>query len=169
MYRINDKPAAIRRVQDYLITASNPDIFVAPTGIFDENTRLSVIDFQKKHQIDPTGVVDLVTFNLLFDEYTTLTLKDEINRTVGSFVDFPIRPEDMLDEILHINQSMARLLDYYGITHRLQNSSFYSEETSAAVRELRHIYSLEDVDYIDEIFYFRMINDHNSIYKLNNL
>ena len=168
MYRINDKPAAIRRVQDYLITASNPDIFVAPTGIFDENTRLSVIDFQKKHQIDPTGVVDLVTFNLLFDEYTTLTLKDEINRTVGSFIDFPIRPGDMSDEIFHINQSMSRLLDYYGITHRLQNSSFYSEETSAAVRELRQIYSLDDMDFIDEIFYFRMVNDHNSIYKLNN-
>lgn len=163
MYRINDRPAAIRRVQDYLIIASSPDIFVAPTGVFDENTKLSVIEFQKKYGIAPTGVVDMVTFDLLFREYSLINMKNSLNQTVGSFIEFPLLPGEMSDEIIHINQSMARLLDYYGITHRLRAGSFYSAETSAAVKALRKIYLLEDLDYIDEVFYLRMVNDHNSI------
>ena len=47
MYRIYDKPEAIKNVQQYLSVVGNPNIFVAKTGIYDENTRLSVINFQK--------------------------------------------------------------------------------------------------------------------------
>ena len=160
MYRINDRQAAIRQVQKYLIAVSDSDISLVPSGVFDENTRLSVIEFQKKRGTPATGVVDIATFEHLYIEYRKKTMKDEIKDTVGSFISFPLRPGDMNDGIFHINRTLARLLDYYGVTHRLRASTFYSDETALAVRELRRIYLLEDTDMIDEIFYRRMINDH---------
>ena len=68
----------------------------------------------------------------------------------------------MSEGIFHINTTLAALLDYYGITHRLRASSFYSEETALAVSALRKIYMLDEGDHIDELLYFRMINDYNS-------
>lgn len=42
-----------------------PDI--AYTGIFDEQTRLAVIEFQKMKGLSPTGIVDTETWNQLYD------------------------------------------------------------------------------------------------------
>ena len=78
MYRINDRSAAIESVQRYLRVAGNPDVFVAPTGVFDDNTKLSVIDFQQKNGLDADGVVDKNTFDLLFAAFTFLSERDRI-------------------------------------------------------------------------------------------
>ena len=42
MYRINDRSSAIKRVQEYLRSVGNKNIFVAPTGIYDENTKANL-------------------------------------------------------------------------------------------------------------------------------
>lgn len=161
MYRINDKQAAITRVQTYL-AAITKDIFVAPSGVFDENTKLAVKAFQENNGIEATGIVDLTTLELLYRQYRLSEGKKVINDTTGSFIIFPMQKGDMSEEIFHINNTLIRLLDYYGKTHRLRASCFYSEETAHAVSALREIYMLEGGDFIDELLYSRMIKDHNS-------
>ncbi len=168
MYRIDDKPEAIRSVQRYLVVAGNPHILIAPTGVYDENTRLSVEDFQSRKGLVQSGVVDYETFTLLYDDYVFITDREALNQKLDSFVNFPLYPGEFDNAMLHINRSLARILDYYGFTHRLRSSNFYSDETSNAVKTLRQIYLLEDSDVIDEEFYIRMIKDHDSIGKFNN-
>ena len=163
MYRINDKESAIREVQKYLKVVSEPNVFISPSGVFDERTKLAVIDFQEKRGIFGSGVVDLITFDHLFTEYTLLKRKDEIGKDTVGFIQFPILPGAMTNGVYHINQMLTRLLDYYGVTHRLRPSAFFSEETRLAVRSLREIYMLEDIDIVDEILYSRIIDDINSI------
>ena len=158
-----DRSEAIRQVQTFLRVAGDPDIFVAPTGVYDDNTRLSIVEFQTRFSLEPTGVVDYKTFTLLYDEYIFLMNKNVVNDMTDSFIRFPILPGESQAAMTHINRSLARLLDYYGHTHRLQNSSFYSKETSKAINILREIYMLDKNDYIDEEFYYRMIKDHDSI------
>lgn len=169
MYRINDRPAAIERVQRYLRVAGNPDIFVAPTGVFDENTRLSVIDFQEKNSLEGSGVVDRTTFDLLFAAFTLLTERDRIREGLDSFIEFPLKPGQYAEPMIHINRTLARLLNHYGQPHTLRESNFYSKSTSEAVRLMRGIYLLEGEDLIDEHLYLRMITDHDSIAVSGNI
>ncbi|MBR5139826.1 MAG: peptidoglycan-binding protein [Clostridia bacterium] len=166
MYRIYDKPAAIKRVQQYLSLVSDPSIFVAPSGVYDENTRLSVIYFQNLHGLSPTGVVNYPTFELLYNDYLFITKKEVLSDKLNSFIAFPLLPGHMAEEMMHINRTMGDLLDYYGFTHRLRDSNFYSEESADAVRTLREIYNLKPLELIDEELYLRMINDHNSIGRM---
>ncbi len=163
MYRINDKPEAIKRVQKYLATASDAEIFVAPTGVFDENTRLSVIYFQQSKNLEPTGIVDYLTFTLLYDEYSFITQNNEVRRITDSFIDFPLLPGYLGNEMSHINRTIRRVLDHYGITHSIRESNFYSNETAKGVKILREIYILDEGNMIDEEFYLRLIRDHDSI------
>ena len=168
MYRIDDRPEAIRSVQRYLRIAGNPDIFIMPSGVYDENTRLSVMDFQSENQLLPTGIVDYTTFVLLFNRYVYLTEIINLNKKFDSFVSFPLLPGDMNDAMIHLNRTMRRLLNYYGFTSRLNESNFYSNETTRAVDILRSLYMLEPKELIDEELYIRMIRDHNSIGLFNN-
>ena len=166
MYRIYDKNEAIRVVQVYLMTAGDPDIAIAPTGIYDENTKLSVIDFQRRFNLEPTGEVDYETFTVLYSEHSILTKnKDTADRT-NSFIKFPLLPGRTSNGISHINLTLGRVLDYYGFTHNLRENNFYSSETAMAVELLRDLYMLDKRDYIDEEFYRRLIIDHDSIAKL---
>ncbi len=168
MYRIYDTPSAIREVQIYLGLAGNPDILVVPSGVYDDNTRLSVEDFQRAQGLGNTGVVDRETFDRLYEVYVILRDTEELNSKINSFISFPIMRGQSSRGMKHINATIARLMDYYGFTHNLRESSFYSTETDAAVAILRKIYILEDKDGIDEVFYMRMIKDHDSIGSFTN-
>lgn len=168
MYMVYDKPEAIRQIQIYLRVAGNPDFFIFPSGIYDENTRLAVLDFQSKWKITPSGEVDRITFDKLYEEYVETNKKNELNQRLDSFISLPIFPGDISEEIMHINRTLARVLDYYGFTHRLRSSNFYSDETAEAVRILRGIYSLEERNIIDEELYLRLILDHDSMGRFNN-
>ena len=167
MYRIYDTPSAIREVQIYLSLAGNPDIVVVPSGVYDDNTRLSVADFQRVEELNETGVVDRETFERLYEVYVILRDANELNNQVESFISFPILPGQSSRGMIHINGMLGRLMTHYGLTHNLRESSFYSPETEEAVRELRKIYLLDNKELIDEIFYMRMIKDHDSIGLFN--
>ena len=163
MYSLNDKSKAIKKIQKYLSNVGNRDIFVAPTGVYDENTRLSVIDFQGKNNINKSGVVDRITFESLYSEYVRIQERDIIRKKVNSFINFPILPGSFFSEMIHINNLLINLLEYYGIHHNLRENAFYSEETANAVQRLRGIYLLEDGNFIDERLYARMLSDYDSI------
>lgn len=168
MYRINDRSSAIKSVQRYLRVVGNPEIFVAPTGVFDDNTRLSVIDFQEKNNVEPSGIVDRITFDLLFLAFTLHNEKNRIREGYDSFISFPLIPGAFHPAMIHINRTLARLLNHYRKHHSLRESNFYSKSTSEAVKLMREIYLLGDVDMIDEELYGRMVTDHDSINDLDN-
>ncbi len=72
MYDMNDRAAAIRRIQQYLYTISReyqylPAVFV--DGIYGEETRKGVADFQRNFNLAVTGRVNYVTFVALLAEY----------------------------------------------------------------------------------------------------
>lgn len=169
MYRINDKSEAIKRVQRYLSVVLTPAIFIAPTGVYDEETRTAVMDYQNTMSISSTGIVDYQTFELLYRDFERKSAKNRLNERLENFISFPLIPGSMSEEMTHINRILSDLLNYYGHTHRLIYNNFYSDETSLAVNILQDIYNLNKVDYIDEEMYIRMVDDHNSISRINNI
>jgi peptidoglycan hydrolase-like protein with peptidoglycan-binding domain len=167
MYRINDKKEAIRQIQIYL-GVINQGINVVPTGIYDDNTRRAVIDFQSQNKISADGVINLITFNMLYEMYSKKTKNINTRDILASFINFPLVKGVYSDEMIQINRILRRLLDYYGYKDGPSNSKFYSKSTADAVNILRKIYLLEDKEQIDEEFYNRMIIDHDSIFKFEN-
>ena len=161
MYRIYDKAAAIREIQVYLREIADSDIFIAPSGIYDDNTRRAIIDFQSEKGLEITGEVDKATFDLLFSEHLIKKEKNEVPYSL------PMKKGDMNDLLVNINRMMKKVLDYYGFTNRLATSSFYSNETARAVDLLRRVYQLENREEIDEIFYKRLIMDLRSIGRIS--
>lgn len=60
------------RLQEYLrrISEINPNISnISLDGIFGCETKNAVIEFQKEFGIDPTGIVDEITWDKLYEEY----------------------------------------------------------------------------------------------------
>ena len=169
MYRIYNKSKAIRSIQKYLMAVGNPAFTVVPNGIYDENTRLSVIDFQNNMSIEPSGIVDYTTFTLLYNEYLLFCKIKKFRDKVGMMKNLPYLPGDINDEIRNFNLLAEKLLNYYGFTHRLRLGNYYSEETRRAVNILRAIYLLEPSAMIDEILLSRMLDDVASIERFDKI
>ncbi len=168
MYRIYDKESAILQVQCFLRVVGDRAFFVAPSGVYDENTRLSVIDFQNKNRLSPSGVVDSETFRLLYESYTKIEESKKIKRENSHIADFPILPGSAARGMEHINRMLAELLNYYGHIHNLNGSSnYYTAETSKAVDIIRKIYNMAELDYIDEALYQRIKQDTAAIQNSN--
>lgn len=51
----------------YFFNEILPEVIV--DGIFDEKTEEAVINFQKKFNLSPTGIVDILTFEKIVEEY----------------------------------------------------------------------------------------------------
>lgn len=157
MYRISDRPMAIKEIQKYL-SVSRGD-FIAPSGSYDENTRQAVEGLQAKADLPQSGQVDLQTFTLLYDEYKRAIMKKRIKENSSHNISFPVLPKAYFEEMGNINRKLRLLLDYYGLTHRLNVGNYYSGESSEAVKALREIYRLEYKDMIDEELYNMMLID----------
>lgn len=52
-----------------------PEVIV--DGIFDDKTKEAVINFQKRFNLNPTGKVDIVTFEKIVEEYKKTTNADD--------------------------------------------------------------------------------------------
>ena len=151
MYRINDKAEAVRQVQIYLNGIN--DAFVMPSGVYDENTRIAVIGYQRSHGLEPTGTVDRATFDSIYKDYVSAYQSKRLYGTAGSLISFPIREGDMSSEIIHLNRTLETLLRYYGITHRLRCGSFYSAEELKHYVIIAENYIMEIVSYDEVQFY----------------
>ena len=159
MYRVNDRTSAIKNVQGYLSALFVGEMNIAPNGVYDDKTRLAVLEFQRRNGLVPNGIVDLLTFELLYSSYREKQIKDKVGKTP----DLPIYPGDYRDEMREINKMLSVLLDYYRIDHSVIENGYYSKETSDAVNKIRKIYLMQGVDIVDDMLYLRMILEYRSI------
>lgn len=163
MNRVYDKESIIKLIQKYLIFIDEGDIGVSPNGIYDDITRLAVRKFQENQGLEVTGIVNEATMSSLADEYLKKQIEKQTRMQNYPFIRFPILQGDRSDGLIQIHQAMAKVLNYYGHTHRIRETGFYNEQTALAVNLLREIYLLEADETIDELFYFRLMNDLKSI------
>lgn len=155
MYDISDKRSAVKVIQNFLYKIS--ENHVPLSGIYDENTKEAVVDFQRKNKLSQTGTVDKETLGLLFREYKFYNIQTPKNLT------FPLAQGSCGEEIRKLNEKLGRLLDYYGVYHRLRPSQYFSSETALSVEKIRQIYNLENSFEIDKELYSRIDTDFKNI------
>ena len=164
MYYISDRRSAVREIQKYLSAVYGKTRHISESGAFDTGTRDAVVDFQTKEGLNPTGRVDSETFSALYRKYKS----EENKRTAkkaAPFISFPIKRNDLSEEIRIISKKAANLLDYYGVYHALRPSPIFTKEAAVCIRKLRQIYKLPDDEIIDEELYLRMSEDHRRLFS----
>jgi len=153
VYKAYDKKDVIKNIQIQLEKTRQTEKYIAPNGVYDNETRMAVSDFQQSMGIAPSGIVDAVTIDMLYNEYVKRSFDDKPSYKIG----------DISEDMLFINRALRDLMDFYGETHYLHVNTFFSSETERAIKILSSKYMKEYHGYLDGEFYSIMIRDLNSI------
>ena len=154
MYLTNDKKSIIKEIQNFLYTIyqiENYIPYVSIDGYYGEETRLAILEFQRKNGLIQSGTVEKSTFDLLYREYLKAleTKSASMNRATSS--NFPLKISDNGIEVLVLNSILLKLGAYYkelDVTY----GDFYSKTTEKAVKEMqKHLLEKED-GMVTELF-----------------
>ncbi len=155
MYRIDNTAFAIREIQRFLLTVSQiqpifPD--VAVDGIFGEETRLAVKEFQRLYLLPQTGSVDKDTFNALFLEHSRiLDARDSRNEILGK-EDFPLKLGSWGENVTILHAMLSQLGEYYDLSQN-PTGDFYSRETETVIKQLQQLFMTEIDGETDELLW----------------
>ncbi len=156
MYRIEDKPAAIRAVQRYLLIISQVDFslpHITVDGIYSDETRSAVSEFQKGRNLSVTGSVDIDTFTLLATESGEILLYSENRDNTINEALFPLRLGDSNSDVAILNAMLSELSVYYRDINLIRITPFFSLTTESGVKVMqRHLKELEDGTVSHKLF-----------------
>jgi hypothetical protein len=149
MYNIEDKNEAVRELQRLL--------GIRQTGIFDTGTKQSVIEHQRENNLEITGIADYVTFTSITESYRKRKLVKRVHEALPFTPRFPYTAGSMGDDVELINSLLRGAMEKYSINSPKPKGRYYSDYTADAVRQLRHIFILDNGTHIDEIFYDKLL------------
>ena len=148
MYRIEDTTAAIKALQRLL--------GLNQTGNYDEATKSSVKDVQRRSYLPMSGVADYATFTAILKEYRTQM--DEI--FTGNYLfraRFPITEGYQGENAGRINEALATVLGAYGYEDTPPRGKYIGRDTLAGVNFLQGVFGMEIKEEIDGHFMNRLL------------
>lgn len=163
MYRQENKEAAAYEVQEYLFFLSDkkyPSIPRVPIdGVFDEETRDAVIEFQKIMLLSPTGIVDFETFTVLHQEYESALSDYNTNNYIFGNGTLPLKENDQNEDVRALHSMINRLRKSYPQITDAGSGAYFSKNTAEAIRQLRILFALPGKEVLDKPLYRRMTSE----------
>ena len=172
MYELLDKAAAIKEIQKFLFVISdkvNSDVpRVAIDGIYGEETRNAVLIFQNLYDINGDGTVDRITFDKMYVLYRDALDEDLRRDYIITDNGFPISVGTQNNDVMYIHLLLNELGKTYRDIERVDiKSTFFSERSKRAVKDLEKIFRIEGKGEVDSLFLLRMENEIASIKRAN--
>jgi peptidoglycan hydrolase-like protein with peptidoglycan-binding domain len=162
MYKSNDNNAAIREIKKYLYALNQstyPSIRrTTVDGVYDDETRGAVMDFQALMALEQTGIVDYETFTLLYSEYL-IALESKKPDRITSGGEFPLSIGDMNEDVRLLHIYINELSRVYSSLGDVGTSSYYSSDTADAILTLSRIYMMEETNSTDRAMMDRITYD----------
>ncbi|HAQ40968.1 MAG TPA: spore cortex-lytic protein [Clostridiales bacterium] len=127
---------------------------VAYTGIFDEPTRQDVIEFQKTMGLQPTGIVDDETWNLLFNTFLGIidTLQPEM--IFLPYIRYPGIDYGRSDEVQPGVFVIQQMLSYISLVipsiPTVPTNGIFDDATEESVIAFQNMFGLEPTGVVDE-------------------
>ncbi len=159
-FELYDENAATEEVQRFLHVISDrrheeiPRIAI--DGIYGEETREAVREFQKIYGLYESGTVDRETFDLLNEIYLDILLREDAEDVIITTNPFPLSLGSEGNEVLVLNVMLIELEKTYKDIGSVRKSSYYSTETENAVTNLQRIFRARENGVVDELFYDRL-------------
>lgn len=156
MYNVNDKSSAIRELQRFLLLISQnysiPHLSV--DGIFSEETRTAVEEFQRQNSLPVTGIAERETFDLAYKKY-----KEELLRlAMSTNKDFPLKIGDSGNNVTELNNLINELSFYYRDLAKVYGD-FYSKDTENSVKLLQQYFLQIPSGTVNALFIERLKNE----------
>lgn len=163
MYEINDKEAAIRAVQRFLLelhyyTDEIPHIAI--DGIFGDATASAVRAYQRLVGLPESGEVDLATWERLYRDYERAAQARRSEGRVPPDTALPIKIGASGDGVANLQRLLNALAERYGLAIRTDTEGIFSYATEAVANAIRRIYRLEEDGTVNGEFYEKMLRDY---------
>ena len=142
-------PGYVRTVQYYLAVIGyfKEEIDSPPiSGIYDEATRAAVRAFQTAYGLPTTGIVDLPTWELIYDVYVGIlaSLPDSFFENIAPpFPGIPLRPGSSGPEVQLIQEYLNVIAEVYPQVPSVEVSGYYGPATVAAVEAFQRLVGIQ--------------------------
>ena len=164
---MNNRPVGpVSTIQKMLrkIAAYNPDVIAAiPDGIYDKETKNSVMSFQKSYGLPVTGEVDNDTWDKLSEVYSEILRLNELDICVHIFGEkgAPLNPGEVDVSLYAIQAMMLALSEKFSNLGKVYVTGVYDEATADAVERIQIVSGITPGDAIDREF----VNALNDLYN----
>lgn len=159
---------AIKNLQTYLRALNFADRTypeVTVDGIFDSKTKYALIEFQKRNGLNPTGIVDRKTWDMLYGQYLGIMHK---NSLPGPIIPFPSYPDSYTvkrGEKSFLVSIVQYLLNEIGTVFNtfepIAIDGEYGPETEKAVRLFQVTSALKPTGEVDRITWDALSHIYN--------
>lgn len=175
--REGDSGGGVELVQYYLEVISRFDetIPYPPLdGIFGESTREAVLAFQRTYGLSETGVVDISTFEKLYDIYTTdlRSLPDSVfdSESALPFFGIVLRKGSQEREVTYLNDYLRTVNSALGLYSDIPASDVFGADTERAVKEFQSFAGLPSDGIVSALTWDTIADTYNAVldgYKRN--
>lgn len=148
---------AIKMLQTYLraqIFIDENAPYVPVDGIFDTQTRVALIYFQRKNDLDPTGIADRITWELLYAQYIDILQSNALPGPIIPFPSFPDHYTMKRGERSFLVATLQYMLNEIGIIYdvfdALEINGEYDEETESIIKDFQERNGLEATGEVDQ-------------------
>lgn len=164
-YNISDpavRTELLQRMLRYLSVAKEmPELSVSVDGVYSEETRRAVRNFQQAEQIPVTGTADEATWNRIAAMYTDeRELREPVLlRVLSDDRDAASDVGERSDTVLLLQVILGALREIYGYP-AVPLSGVYGSQTADAVREFQRIGGLEESGRADRRTWRRLAEEY---------
>ena len=171
---MNDHPnhaAATRDVQRYLRQLSFDEPTIPPPpidGIFDTRTSDAVRQFQRLKGLEPSGIVDTDTWDLLYVDYRASLAANTPARMIAVFP--PTPPEYVLGlgsvgfAVTALQYMLRELQHSYSALADVAQTGMYDEQTANAVRVIQKGARLPITGKVDLLTWNTVADAYNALF-----
>ena len=135
---------AIRNLQTYLRAQALVDNTFPPVpidGIFDTQTKNTLIEFQIRNNLAPTGVADRTTWELLYTQYLEILQNTSLPEAIIPFPSYPSNYTIKKGEKSFLVAVLQYMLNEIGIIYNvfdaLEINGEYDEATENIIRDFQ--------------------------------
>jgi peptidoglycan hydrolase-like protein with peptidoglycan-binding domain len=159
---------SIKNLQTYLRaqTLIYPNTLQVPVdGIFDSATKNALIDFQLRNSLEPTGIADRITHDLLYAQYLDITRNNALSNPIIPFPSYPqnyaIKSGDKSFLVAVLQYMINEIGVVYNTLPLLEINGEYDEETEQAIRLFQEINRLPPTSQTDRITWDALAKIYN--------
>ena len=171
MYELSDERAAITEVQKFLHVISDDTNGkiprVAIDGIYGAETRDAVRIFQLEYNLNSTGEVDKETFDLLYALYIASIEEREFSDYIITDEGFPLKVGMQNNDVLLLHLLIEELSKTYSDIDPVKKTTYFSESTENAVKNLQRIFRTTENGEVDFLLYQRITYELDAIRRIN--